>query len=76
FILSRPDEVQQFYGAKPRFDSDQKLLPLQAADLWAWWVRDWYEEDASDLPDKLKALDFGQWKGKKRPRYSLSTNRR
>lgn len=76
FILSRPDEVQQFYGAKPRFDSDQKLLPLQAADLWAWWVREWYEEDASDLPDKLKALDFGQWKGKKRPRYSLSTNRR
>lgn len=27
------------YGATPRFENDDEFLPLQAADLLAWWVR-------------------------------------
>jgi hypothetical protein len=62
----RPKEVQKYYGATPRFEDDLKFLPLQAADLWAWWVREWYEEDSAPMPDKMRRLDFGGiWRGKK-----------
>jgi hypothetical protein len=64
-VEGRPDEVRKYYGATPRFEDDLKFLPLQAADLWAWWVREWYEEDSAPLPDKMRALDFGKWRGKK-----------
>jgi hypothetical protein len=64
-VEGRPDEVQQYYGATPRFEDDLKFLPLQAADLWAWQVREWYEEDADPIPDKMRAVDFGKWRGKK-----------
>jgi hypothetical protein len=66
FLENQPDEVRQCYGEHPRFSSDHKFLGLQAADFWAWWVRHWYEEDAPDypdLPDKMKAFDFGTWRG-------------
>ena len=44
FVAEMPDdEIKQYYGATPRFENDQDFLPLQAADLWAWWVREWYE---------------------------------
>jgi hypothetical protein len=64
-VESQPEEIQRYYGATPRFESDQDCLPLQAADFWAWWVREWYEEDASPLPDKMKKRDFGKWHGTK-----------
>jgi hypothetical protein len=43
-------------------------------DLWAWWVREWYGEDAIDTPDKMRKLDFGTWQGKKRPVLIFSIN--
>ena len=49
-LALRPDRIQKYYGTTPRFENDQKFLPLQAADLWAWWVRDWYEEDLRQCP--------------------------
>jgi hypothetical protein len=58
--------LRQHYGATPRFEDDKEFLPLQAADLWAWWVREWCEEDAADNPTKMENFDFGTWKGKKR----------
>lgn len=66
YLEKRPPEARQHYGAAPRFEDDQKFLPLQAADLWAWWVREWYEEDTYPTPDKMRAFDFGGWKGKKK----------
>jgi hypothetical protein len=59
-------DLRQYYGATPRFEDDKEFLPLQAADLWAWWVREWYEEDASDHPTKMANFDFGTWQGRKR----------
>lgn len=49
-------------------------MALQAADFWAWWVRRWYEEDAIDWPDKMKALDFGLWRGTPREMIVFSMN--
>jgi hypothetical protein len=66
FVSEMPEEERQYYGATPRFENDQDFLPLQAADLWAWWVREWYEEDAFHPPDKMLALDFRKWRGKDR----------
>jgi hypothetical protein len=61
-----PEMMQSNFGANPRFEDDQDFLGLQAADLWAWWVRRWYEEDNSIIPDKMRNFDFGTWRGKKR----------
>jgi len=71
YLEGRDEEVRGRYGATPRFENDQDFLPLQAADLWAWWVREWYEEDASLTPDKMRDLDFGKWRGKKRLKIVL-----
>lgn len=69
-----PEEIEQRYGANPRFENDQDFLGLQAADLWAWWVRTWYEEDNSEVPTKLELLDFKTWRGKRRYRFILSAS--
>jgi uncharacterized protein DUF3800 len=67
YIALRDGAVRGYYGTHPRFEDDQDFLPLQAADLWAWWVREWYEHDQqSALPAKMEAFDFGGWRGKPR----------
>ena len=60
------DVIKGLIGATPRFENDREFLPLQAADLWAWWVREWYEEEESEAPDRLRNFDVGSWKGNKR----------
>ena len=61
YIASRPDETRNLYGATPRFENDQKFLPLQAADFWAWWIRKWSE--SGDLRGRIHSLKFGEWAG-------------
>jgi hypothetical protein len=61
------EEEEARFGENPRFENKQDFLGLQAADFWAWWVRKWYEEDDSEIPTKLRSMDFGTWRGKKRP---------
>lgn len=64
-----PDEVEKYFGANPRFEDDQEFLALQAADLWSWWVRHWYDEEATegpDRPEKMRNFDFDGWRGQKR----------
>lgn len=76
-VKVQDEEIQKHYGATPRFEDDQEFLPLQAADLWAWWVREWYEDDDApmpELPRKMKVLDFGKWNGKKRNIIAFSWN--
>ena len=58
YIKARPDEAKKYYGTAPRFEDDEKFLPLQSADLWAWWVRKWYNEGT---PEKIKAVDFSEF---------------
>ena len=71
--IERADENQKrYFGSAPRFENDCEFLPLQAADFWSWWVREWYEEDNSDVPDKMRGFDFGAWKGKRRPQIAIN----
>lgn len=62
YIRNRPAHVVGRYGATPRFEDDREFLPLQAADLWAWWVRKWTSEGHPELQD---GPDFGSWQGKR-----------
>jgi hypothetical protein len=61
------DDFESRFGENPRFENKKDFLGLQAADFWAWWVRNWYEEDDSEIPTKLELMDFGPWRGKRRP---------
>ena len=58
YVRARLPEHKQFYGATPRFEDDTDFLPLQAADLWAWWVRKW-EEDGT--PERIFSPNFRRW---------------
>ena len=71
---NRSAEDQEQYGDDPRFENSQEFLGLQAADFWSWWVRKWYEEDDTDVPAKLEKLDFGGWRGRRRPRFTTSVS--
>jgi hypothetical protein len=65
YLTERPAESKKYYGANPRFEDDNEFLALQAADLWAWWVREWYE---AGTPEKMETCDFGTWKATKQPK--------
>jgi hypothetical protein len=45
--------VRALTGEEPVFRDDKKVLPLQAADLYAWWIRKWWEETGSIMDATL-----------------------
>jgi hypothetical protein len=55
FRASLKPEVRKLVGNSPIFRNDEDFMPLQAADLWAWWVRKWYEDGNKD---GVANLDF------------------
>jgi hypothetical protein len=61
----RRAESRHLYGNKPRFENDEEFLPLQAADLWAWWIREWvvdfYVRSGGRPTMPFKIGDFGRW---------------
>jgi hypothetical protein len=63
FVKKAPQEVRDLYGAMPRFESDEVFMPLQAADFWAWWVREGYETGA--LHQYMEG-DFVGWRATKK----------
>jgi hypothetical protein len=74
YLQARPGDVKKCYGATPRFEDDEKFLPLQSADLWAWWVRKWYNEGT---PEKILVGDFCEFNPKetrKHVRVEMSLN--
>jgi hypothetical protein len=42
-------------GREPVHKNDQEVMPLQSADLWAWWVRKWCREQ---VPNWCETLPF------------------
>lgn len=60
FMAGRRPEVRAIYGQMPVFRDSSRFMPLQAADLWAGWVRR-HAFDDSLMP--LGMPDFGSWAG-------------
>jgi len=60
YMSERPGEILKHFGSTPIFMDDKKFLPIQAADLWAWWVRKWTEEGT--IEENMDNCDFGTWK--------------
>lgn len=73
YMSQRPEETRKYYGSHPRFKNDKEALPLQAADLWAWWVRKWTEDGT---PEQQEMPDFGAWKAHRNhhPKLHISMN--
>lgn len=57
YIKHRGDE-SKYYGNVPRFENDDEFLPLQAADFWAWWVREWCKSGATENIGKPAFYSF------------------
>ncbi len=57
-----PDHIRELIGVEPRFDNDEELLPLQAADFWASWLRQGAE--TGRLREVMEGK-FGSWTGEK-----------
>jgi hypothetical protein len=51
--LSSAPEFRKNMGAEPVFLKDDDTPPLQAADLYAWWVRKWIADGVADWGEKL-----------------------
>jgi hypothetical protein len=51
--LSSAPEYRKNMGDEPIFRNDEKVMPLQAADLYAWWIRKWYFEKVVDWCEHL-----------------------
>lgn len=45
-----PQDVKPMLGATPIFKSDKNVLPLQAADMEAWWLRRRWQERLTGEP--------------------------
>jgi hypothetical protein len=71
-LEGKEPEERKHYGSDPLFEKDRDaFVALQAADFWAWWVREWYEEDCHAPPTKMENFDFGLWRGRKRAFLSI-----
>jgi hypothetical protein len=46
-------ERASMMGDTPIFRDDKKTMPLQAADLYAWWAFKWQREGVKDWPTNL-----------------------
>jgi hypothetical protein len=48
FRDSLKPEARRLVRNKPIYRNDEEFMPLQAADLWAWWVRKWHVNGNAD----------------------------
>ena len=55
-----PDEVRSIMGRRPVFADDEKVLPLQAADMWAWWCRKTWLKNDSTIPVDSYPIPWGK----------------
>jgi len=56
-----PSGERDLVGRKPMFEDDEKVLPLQAADMWVWWCRKRWLEDGSFTREMDFPIPWGTW---------------
>jgi hypothetical protein len=60
--LVTPPDIRKLMGETPAYRNDDTTMPLQAADLYAWWVHKWEREG---IHDGIEDLRFS-WSARKR----------
>jgi hypothetical protein len=65
--LSATPDVRRLMGNEPVERDDVDTMPLQAADLYAWWVRHWI---VNGITDGVQHLRF-PWKARDIPRLHM-----
>lgn len=65
---SATGDVAALLGDTPIYRDDEKTLPLQSADLFAYWVRQW---ELQGIPDALATLPFPWEKQRDIPRMEI-----
>jgi len=79
---ARPD-LSVLMGDMPIFRDDKKTMPLQAADLYAWWafkwqregVADWAKEQPFPWPKNRNIARIGIYFGRKSFLYDISISK-
>jgi len=66
-VASAP-EVAKLFGKTPAYRNDKATMPLQAADLYAWWILKWEREG---LLDAIRDLPFAWTVKKNIPRLAM-----
>jgi hypothetical protein len=56
-----PNVDRSLVGRKPIFADDEKVLPLQAADMWVWWCRKKWLESNSFVQSAGFPIPWGDW---------------
>lgn len=59
YISTLSEEVRNMTGRKPIFENDKKVLPLQAADMWAWWCRKTWRDNGGIIPADAFPIPWG-----------------
>jgi len=56
YVATIPPLERQVTGRKPMFEDDEHVLPLQGADMWAWWCRRQWLERGDFTHDEFPIL--------------------
>jgi hypothetical protein len=51
--LASSPEIRRNMGDVPSYKNDKSIMPLQAADLYAWWILKWMKSGVTDWCEKL-----------------------
>ena len=55
-----PAEVRSIMGRRPVFADDKEVLPLQAADMWAWSCRKTWLDNGGAIPQDSYPIQWGK----------------
>ncbi len=71
FKLAAAPDTRELMGRTPGFEDDEEVLPLQAADLYAWWVRRW-QRNGEVIYAPLDDCQFDWLKAKEIPTFHIA----
>jgi hypothetical protein len=50
YLSEHAPSIRHILGSTPKFENDEKVLPLQSADMLAWWIRRFLVDDFKGRP--------------------------
>jgi len=62
YVSIMTKQFRQVLGGPPIYRDSRKTMPLQAADLWCYWIREWSKQGLS--LEQIGALPF-EWKARR-----------